>query len=876
MLSGRDPYTPAELEPRVQRFWKEADVYRTLDDTATPREKRCYVLDMFPYPSGEGLHVGHVEGYTASDIYARYLRMRGYDVLHPMGWDAFGLPAENAAIQQKTHPRKLVEKNVARFREQLQRVGFSYDWSREIITTDPDYYRWTQWIFLKLFHLGLAYEAQVLINWCPSCKTGLANEEVVDGGCERCGTQVTKRGLRQWLLRITKYADRLLRDLDQLDWPAGIQELQRNWIGRSEGTEVVFQIPDSRLQIPVFTTRADTLFGATYLVLAPEHPLVGELLGQESCIKNQGNVRRYIEEARGKSDLERTALEQEKTGVPLVGVMAVNPVNAEAIPVWVADYVLASYGTGAIMAVPAHDERDFAFAKKYGLPIRRVVQPSAVIASGAGGGAKQSPGRTAGGIASAPAPAEQWLEPRQDDLAGAFVDDGILVNSGEFTSLSSAEARDRITEWLKERGSGRSAVNYKLRDWVFSRQRYWGEPIPMIHCDACGVVPVPEDQLPVLLPDVDTYEPTGTGESPLAAIESWVRTTCPQCGKPARRETNTMPQWAGSCWYFLRFLEPANEKEFVSWAAVERWMPVDLYIGGAEHAVLHLLYARFWVKALSDAGYVPLEEPFQRLRNQGTILGPDGQKMSKSRGNVVNPDDIIAQYGADTLRLYEMFLGPLESVKPWDPKAVPGAYRFLRRVWRLGSDLGSGVRGRESHDPRPLTPDSVRRALHRLIKKVGEDIEALKFNTAIAAMMEFVNLAEKEGIGREDFKTFLIVLSPFAPHLAEELWQKLEAGGWRLEAGGGRIPGSRIQFPGSITQQVWPTYDPTLVEETEVTVIVQVDGRVRDEVRVPRDADEATVRAAAENRAKARTWLQGKQLARVVFVKNRLLNFVTR
>lgn len=813
----RDAYEPSKVEPRSQALWKKLGAFRTRDDPKAAIHKRFYCLDMFPYPSGEGLHVGHLLGYTATDIVSRYKRMRGFDVLHPMGWDAFGLPAENTAMKQKTHPRKLVERNVARFRDQLERLGFSYDWSREINTTDPKYYRWTQWIFLKLFHLGLAYEAVVPINWCPNDKTGLANEEVVDGRCERCGTVVVKKNLRQWMLRTTKYADRLLQGLDDLDWPEGIKELQRNWIGRSEGTKVTFKTTGGKHEIPVFTTRADTLFGATYLVLAPEHPLVEKIVTPDRRVK----VLQYIEAARGKSDLERTVLEKEKTGID-IGAKAVNPVNGEEIPVWVADYVLATYGTGAIMAVPAHDERDFAFAKKHGLPVCQVVRP------------REGPAKS-------------------DE---AFVEDGVLVDSGEFSGLPSTEAREKITAWLAGRNLGRGTVNYKLRDWVFSRQRYWGEPIPIVHCEKCGVVPVPEDQLPVLLPEVERYEPTGTGESPLAAISEWVNTTCPQCDGPAKRETNTMPQWAGSCWYFLRFCDPHNATEPWSWEALERWMPVNLYVGGAEHAVLHLLYARFWMQALYDGGYVPMQEPFGVLRNQGTVLGPDGQKMSKSRGNVVTPDEIIAAYGADALRLYEMFLGPLEANKPWDPKAVPGVHRFLKKVWRLSRAAGSREQAGGN--------DVVHRALHRLIQKVGDDIEALKFNTAIAAMMEFINLAEKEGISDADFKTFLVMLSPFAPHMAEGLWQQSTRGRWRW----------RLR-PDSVVQQFWPAFDPRLVLEDFVDIVVQVDGKARDTVTVARDLPDADVRAAAERSEKVRKWLQGKRVKRVIVVKNRLINLVT-
>ena len=874
MTRESDAYRPEDIEPRAQELWERLGVSQA---RGTHREsngrKQFYCLDMFPYPSGEGLHVGHVEGYTATDVYSRYLRMRGYDVLHPMGWDAFGLPAENTAIQQKIHPRALVEKNVTRFKRQLQRLGLAYDWSREINTTDPAYYRWTQWIFLKLFHLGLAYEAEVPINWCPSCQTGLANEEVVDGKCERCGTPVGKKNLRQWMLRITKYADRLLRDLDGLDWPEGIKELQRHWIGRSEGVEVVFMTADRAHTIPVFTTRTDTLCGATYMVLAPEHPLVDQITVPEE----RAAVRRYVEAACVKSDRERTALGKEKTGVD-TGAKAINPVNGEEIPVWVADYVLASYGTGAIMAVPAHDERDFAFAKKYGLPIREVIRQHQVFARG------QTPGV---------------------ERLGASTDDGVLVESGEFTGLSSSEAREKITAWLAERNLGQRTVNYKLRDWVFSRQRYWGEPIPIVHCVSCGVVPVSEGQLPVLLPDVERYEPAGTGESPLAAIAEWVHTTCPQCGGAAERETNTMPQWAGSCWYFLRFCDPQNGKEPWSWEALERWMPVDLYVGGAEHAVLHLLYARFWMKALYDGGYVPMEEPFQKLRNQGTILGPNGQKMSKSRGNVVNPDEIVARYGADTLRLYEMFLGPLEAGKPWNPRAVSGVSRFLHRVWRLGhgsphphesdiragtwgaphpheSDIRAGTRGawalgyvedtrREDRDLKPMASGLVKRALHKLIKKVTEDIEALKFNTAIAAMMEFLHRAEREGISPENFRTFLIILSPFAPHIAEELWQRRGQGeGTERDHG----PGPMVHGRESITQQSWPVSDPADGEEAQVTIVVQVNGRVRDTMVVPSGLPDDEVRGAAAARERAAKWLQGRSVRTVVVVPDRLVNFV--
>lgn len=817
--NGTEPYNPGEIEPRAHALWERLGVFLVRDAAETPKEKRTYCLDMFPYPSGEGLHVGHVEGYTATDIYVRYLRMRGSDVLHPMGWDAFGLPAENAAIKQQTHPRVLVEKNVARFTEQLKRLGFSYDWNRAVNTTDPQYYRWTQWIFLKLFHLGLAYEAVIPINWCPSCKTGLANEEVIDGKCERCGTVVTKKDLRQWMLRITTYADRLLRDLDQLDWPEGIKELQRNWIGRSEGLEEEWQVDGMDLKLKTFTTWPHTTWGATFMVIAPEHPVIQELVRGTSAA--EGTVE-FCQRAIQDKMRDQTNVEKEKEGF-FLGRYVINHLSGRRMPLFVANFAIYEYGTGMVKCTPAHDQRDFEFAKKYGLDLVPVIAPL-------------------GGTPLDPA-----------TMTEAYTGEGTMMNAGPFDGMSTAQARKEIGDHAVEKGNGRWTVNYKLRDWVFSRQRYWGEPIPLVHCPQCGVVPVPEEQLPVFLPEVERYEPTGTGESPLAAIPEWVNTTCPRCAGPAKRETNTMPQWAGSCWYFLRFCDPHNAEEPWSWSAVDRWMPVSLYVGGAEHAVLHLLYARFWVKALYDGGYVPMEEPFRALRNQGTILGPDGQKMSKSRGNVVSPDEIVSQYGADTLRLYEMFLGPLEASKPWDPKSVPGVYRFLKRVWRMGERVGS------RDTPHSLHP--VRRALHKLIKKVGADIEALKFNTAIAAMMEFLNLVEKDGIAHEDFQTFLVVLSPFAPHTAEGLWQQLVAKKpWDAE---------------SVVQQRWPTFDQTLVTDEEVRVVIQVDGRVRGTITVARDLPDATVRDAAEHDASTRKWLGGKRVDRVVVVPNRLVNFVT-
>jgi leucyl-tRNA synthetase len=645
------------IEPKWQQYWADHQTFRAVEDSAFPKDKRRYVLDMFPYPSAQGLHVGHPEGYTATDIYCRYLRMNGYNVLHPMGFDAFGLPAENYAIKTGTHPAVTTAANVEMFRTQIKALGFSYDWNREVDTSNEDYYRWTQWIFLKLFEKGLAYEAESPINWCPSCKTGLANEEVKDGLCDRCGAKVTRKRIRQWILKITAYAERLLADLDSLDWPEPVKLMQRNWIGRSEGANVTFTIDGHNEAIEVYTTRPDTLFGATYMVLSPEHPLVEKI----TTPAQKQAVSAYIEAAARKSDLERTDLAKEKTGV-FSGAYAVNPVNDTKIPVWIADYVLISYGTGAIMAVPAHDERDWDFAKAFNLPIVQVV-------------AKKFD-----------ADGNYAHEPPECTIA-----DGYSVNSGTFNGLPTAETKKRITDWLEEKSIGKRAVNYKLRDWIFSRQRYWGEPIPVVHCPQCGIVPLAESDLPLKLPQVSSYAPTGTGESPLAGITEWVNTTCPKCGGKAHRETNTMPQWAGSCWYYLRYLDPYNDTAFAAQDKINYWLPVDLYVGGAEHAVLHLLYSRFWHKVLYDCGLVNTIEPFQRLINQGMILGEDNQKMSKSRGNVINPDDIIKEYGADAMRVYEMFMGPLEVSKPWNTAGLVGVSRFLERLWMIGNrEWGTG------------------------------------------------------------------------------------------------------------------------------------------------------------------------------------------
>ena len=736
------PFT--DIEKKWQKYWEDNDTFHVTEDESYPKEKRAYVLDMFPYPSGAGLHVGHPEGYTATDIYSRYLRMNGYNVLHPMGFDSFGLPAENYAIKTGTHPRVTTHKNIDTFRKQIKSLGMCYDWDREISTCEEDYYKWTQWIFLQLYKQGLAYEAHTPINWCPSCKTGLANEEVKEGKCERCGTPVERKNIRQWMLKITAYAEKLLEDLDSLDWSESVKLMQRNWIGRSEGASVTFKIENSEDTLEVYTTRCDTLFGATYMVIAPEHPLVNKLTTKEQ----KESVDAYIKAAAHKSDLDRTDLAKDKTGV-FSGSYAINPVNGKKIPIWIADYVLISYGTGAIMAVPAHDTRDWEFAKKFNLPIIEV------------------------------------LKSEVDVQTQAWTEDGIHVNSGFLDGLNKADAIAAMLEYLKEHNCGHKEVNYKLRDWVFSRQRYWGEPIPLIHCDKCGIVPVPEDELPLRLPEVSKYEPSGTGESPLANIDSWVNCTCPKCGGKAKRETNTMPQWAGSCWYYLRYIDPKNDKAFVDSKKEKYWMPVDLYVGGTEHAVLHLLYSRFWHKVLYDLGLVSTKEPFQRLVNQGMItsfayknkagiLVPADQveetspgkfidkntgesveqvvaKMSKSLKNVINPDDIIRDYGADTMRMYEMFMGPLEVSKPWSTQGTIGVYRFLDRIWRIATE--------KKIEDIPMNEDMLK-LLNRTVKKVSQDTASLNFNTAISQMMTFVNEINKlEVIPKQAFEIFTLLLS---------------------------------------------------------------------------------------------------------------------
>jgi leucyl-tRNA synthetase len=800
-------YNHKNIEKKWQDFWDKDKTYKCSEDAKFPKEKRFFCLDMFPYPSGAGLHVGHPEGYTASDILSRFKRMNGNNVLHPMGWDAFGLPAENFAIKTGTHPRKCTEDNIKNFKRQIRSIGFSYDWDREVNTTDPEYYKWTQWIFLKLFEKGLAYEATVPINWCPSCMTGLANEEVADGKCDRCGTAVTRKDIRQWMLKITAYADRLLNDLDKLDWPESIKIMQRNWIGKSIGAEVDFKIDGFNETLRVFTTRPDTLFGATYMVMAPEHPFVLDITADD----RMDEVQAYIEKSRHKSDLEREHLTKSKTGI-FTGAYAINPVNEKKIPIWISDYVLISYGTGAIMAVPAHDERDLEFANTFKLPIIQVVSKDG----------------------------------KEMELKEAFTEEGIALNSSIYSGKTTLEFKELIIEDLENRGLGKRTINYKLRDWVFSRQRYWGEPIPVVHCDKCGVVAISESELPLKLPEVKKYEPTGTGESPLVNITDWVNTKCPKCKGPAKRETNTMPQWAGSNWYFLRYIDPKNNKALADKEKIKYWMPVDHYIGGAEHAVLHLLYSRFWYKFLFDIGAVPSDEPFKKLTNQGLILAEDGQKMSKSLGNVVNPDIVIDEFGADAFRMYEMFMGPLEMAKPWATNGIVGIRRFLEKVWRLYD---------KKIDSSPL-PKDLKSLMHKTIKKVGEDIDALRFNTAISAMMILVNeVGPLETLNKDLSKDLLLILAPFAPHMTEELWQNI-----------GEKP--------SIHKQTWPKFDPPLCIDDEITIVVQVNGKLRDNIVVTANASEDEIKTKASLSEKVKQFTEGKKIIKTIYVPKKLVNIV--
>ena len=801
-------YQPQILEKKWQQYWEERKTFATEENSGKPK---FYALDMFPYPSGAGLHVGHPEGYTATDIISRFKRMRGYNVLHPMGWDAFGLPAEQHALDTGEHPRDITVKNINNFRRQIKSLGFSYDWDREISTTDPDYYKWTQWIFIQLYKRGLAYEAEIPVNWCPALGTVLANEEVIDGKSERGGHPVIRKPMRQWVLKITEYAERLLADLDELDWPESLKDMQRNWIGRSEGAEVRFAIDGHDDHITVFTTRPDTLFGATYCVLAPEHELVGRI----TASGQQAAVQAYREQAARKSDLERTDLAKDKTGV-FTGAYAINPVNGAKLPIWIADYVLAGYGTGAIMAVPGHDQRDWEFAKQFALPIMEVVS---------------------GG----------------DVTKEAFGGDGPHVNSDFLNGLGNAQAIARMNEWLTAEGVGQPKVTYRLRDWLFSRQRYWGEPIPIIHLEDGTMKPIPESELPLMLPEVDHIQPSGTGESPLANVAEWVNTVDPETGMRARRETNTMPQWAGSCWYYLRFIDPKNEKELCSKEKQAEWLPVDLYIGGVEHAVLHLLYARFWHKVLYDIGVVETKEPFQKLVNQGMILGTNGEKMSKSRGNVINPDDIVNEFGADTLRMYEMFMGPLEITKPWNEKGVEGMFRFLNRIWRLFIAEDGQLNSKITDGP---GEDSFIRTWHKTVKKVTEDIEAMRFNTAISQLMIFINDAYKaETLPRQAMENFVQLLSPLAPHIAEELWQ-------------------RLGHNATITYVPWPSYDEALTVDAEVEIVIQVNGKIADRIRIAADADEAAMQEKAMSLPNVQDAIAGKTVRKVIAVKGRLVNIV--
>jgi len=953
-------YNHKKIESKWQKKWREEKLYQI---EKNEKKKKFYVLDMFPYPSGAGLHIGHPKGYIATDIIARMKAMQGYNVLHPMGWDAFGLPAENYAIKNKIHPRAAVEENIKKFKEQLGRIGFTYDWEREINTTDPEYYRWTQWVFLKMFEKGLAYQSYESINWCPKCQTGLANEDLENGKCERCGSEVEKRPMRQWVLKMTAYADRLLEDLKFLDWDESIIEQQRNWIGKSGGAIVKFkaQSPKSKVQSPnskfieVFTTRPDTLFGCTYMVVAPEHKLLEDWKLE---IKNWDEVEKYIAKSKKKSDLDRTDLAKEKTGVELKGIKAINPVNNEEIPIWAADYVLAGYGTGAIMAVPAHDERDFEFAKKYKINIKRVVVPKNELKSffmqgsfdgdvkkeleennfiytvnNKGGfyvklklsdlgnyekivrehlkkefwceitGTKTifiyGDGKTIKvnneqDAIDALKKCKEFCEPMKVhynlwemlwncefyhdilcftgdgiNINSGLIDktktpeqsvdtgNGVSVNSGFLNGLETKEAKQKIIKWLEENNFGGKAVNYKMRDWVFSRQRYWGEPIPIIHCEKCGAVAVPEDKLPVKLPEVKHYEPTGTGESPLANIKEWVNTTCPKCGGAAKRETNTMPQWAGSCWYYLRYLDPRNKRELVDKEKERYWMKpngVDLYVGGAEHATRHLLYARFWHKFLYDIGVVSTIEPFRKLFYVGLILAEDGRKMSKRWGNVINPDEIVEKFGADSLRLYEMFMGPFSQATMWNTNGLVGMKRFLERVWDLNVKVQMSNAKSISNDK--YQNSKIERLLHKTIKKVTEDIENFKFNTAVSQLMILVNELEKEKtLFAVHYSQFLILLSPFAPHIAEELWEKL---------------GNKE----SIYLQSWPEYDPKLIKEEEVELVAQINGKLRDRIKVSADITEEEARKLVLESEKIKKWIEGKEIKKFIFVRGKLVNIV--
>jgi len=796
-------YNFSKIEPKWQKEWEKQDLYKAVDFDKRPKK---YIMVEFPYPSGDGLHVGHVRSYSALDALSRKKRMQGFNVLYPMGWDAFGLPTENYAIKTGLHPSKVTKNNIKIFKKQMKSIGLSFDWSREINTTDSEYYKWSQWIFIQLFKKGLAYQSEMPINWCPKCKIGLANEEVINGKCERCGAQTEKKNLKQWMLKITEYADRLIDDLEKVDYVEKIKTQQINWIGRSHGTEIDFKIVDSDEIIKVFTTRADTSFGITAMIIAPEHSLLKKITTKE----NQDKINSYVDSSKKKSEFERTQLEKEKTGV-FTGSYCVNPVNNEKIPIWVSDYVIATYGGGAVMIVPAHDKRDYAFAKKYDVGVREVVS---------GGDISKEP----------------------------YTEYGKLINSEEFNGLSSKEAIEKITDWLIKNKVGQRTINYKLRDWVFSRQHYWGEPIPIVHCEKCGIVTVPEKDLPVELPHVEKYEPTDTGESPLADIQEWVNTKCPECGGPAKRETDTMPNWAGSSWYFLRYIDPNNNEKFADFDKLKYWLPVDLYNGGMEHTTLHLLYSRFWHKVLYDLKLVPTEEPYQRRYSHGMVLAEDGRKMSKSFNNVVNPDDTITEYGADTLRIYEMFMGPFDQTISWSIKGVQGCFRFLNKVWQIFNSKGKI--GKVS-DKKLITK------LHQLIKKVNDDLDNMKFNTAVAVMMEFVNAWSEDGkiLSKKDAQAFLYLLSPFAPHIVEELWNKL---------------GNKE----SIFKEEWPEYDKKLIQEETVQLIVQINGKVRDKIEIKIGLSEKEVQELILSQEKIQKWLDAKKIKKFIYIPNRLVNLV--
>ncbi len=796
-------YNPSKIEHKWQKFWEEKKFYQAKDFSRKPKK---YIMVEFPYPSGDGLHVGHVRSYAALDALVRKKRMEGYNVLYPMGWDAFGLPTENYAIKTGIHPTKITKENIKVFKKQMKSLGLSFDWSREVKTSDPDYYRWTQWIFLQFFKKGLAYQAEMPINWCPSCKIGLANEEVIGGKCERCGAQTKVKMIKQWMLKITEYADRLIDDLEEVDYLDKIKNQQINWIGRSYGSEIDFWLTDTKEKITVFTTRADTLFGVTALVIAPEHPLLEKLTTKE----NQNKVNEYVLASKKKSEFERTQLDKEKTGV-FTGSYCLNPINQEKVPIWVSDYVVATYGGGAVMIVPAHDKRDWQFAQRYGVTIKEVVS---------GGNISQEP----------------------------YVDYGTLINSDNFNGLASQEAIKKITESLIKNKKGRWTVKYKLRDWIFSRQHYWGEPIPIIHCPKCGAVPVPEKDLPIKLPQIEKYQPSQTGESPLAKMKDWLEVKCPKCGGPAKRETDTMPNWAGSSWYFLRYIDPKNSKKFADDQKMKYWLPVDLYNGGMEHTTLHLLYSRFWHKFLYDLKLVPTKEPYQRRYSHGVILAEDGRKMSKSFGNTIKPDDVIKKYGADTLRIYEMFMGPFDQMISWSNRGVQGCSRFLGRIWQI------------FNQPEKIGKESSKASitkLHQLIKKVSSDLEGMKFNTAIASFMEFINhwAGKEQTLVKKDAEIFLRLLAPLAPHLSEELWEK-------------------IGHPKSIFTEKWPEYNKQLIKEESWQLIIQINGKVRDKVEVKRGISENEVKKIALSQEKIKKWLTGEKPKKIIYIPNRLVNLV--